>query len=204
MASGQSHTNVAITRRVGLASCPDAPGPSLYKTILLTQGKCTIVDTEDYDWLAQHKWYSHRQRNGDWYAVRNKCENGKKICISMHREILQPPPDMETDHRDGNGLNNQRSNLRVATTAQNQHNRRLQKEGTSHFKGVCWHRAANKWCARVTIEYQTIWLGLFQSEIEAAVAYNRAALELFGEYACVNKISSPPALNLIRTEEGFV
>lgn len=158
-----------------------------FKLIPLTQGKFAIVDEADYKWLSQWKWYALKQHNGDWYAVRNQWKNGKSKLVYMHREIHKTPGESETDHRDHNGLNNRHSNLRFATTSQNQHNRKKDKRiRTSHFKGVCWHRLANKWCARITVEYQTIYLGLFRSEIEAAHVYDAAAKRYFGDFACLN------------------
>lgn len=153
--------------------------------IPLTQGKVAIVDEEDYKWLSQHKWCAHKEHNGDWYAIRNIYEHDKQTTIYMHREILRPPEKMETDHKDGNGLNNQRHNLRAATRSQNAQNRR-KKKGVSRFKGVSWYGRIAKWQVSIRIKNKGVHLGYFSSEIEAAQAYDSVARRCFGEFACVN------------------
>jgi len=158
------------------------------KTIPLTQGKAALVDDEDYEWLSQHKWCAVKCPTG-WYAMRGVHKDSKCTGVRMHREILKPPAGMETDHVDGDGLNNQRYNLRAATHAQNGRNRRKQKrKATSQFKGVSrsWHEAG--WTAQIVVKNQYIYLGYFGSEIEAAKEYDVAARKYFGEFANTNFI----------------
>jgi hypothetical protein len=107
------------------------------------------------------------------------------IIIRMHQQILGITG---IDHINGNGLDNRRCNLRSATNSQNQANRRKQKNTSSIYKGVTWNKHAKKWLSQVKFNYEGIYLGLFISEIDAAIAYNAKAKELFGEYARINII----------------
>jgi hypothetical protein len=105
----------------------------------------------------------------------------------MHTVITTFPL---VDHEDGNGLNNQRHNLRDATQQENTRNRsKMVPPTSSQYKGVCWDKERNKWVAHIDIgEGRKRKLGRFTVERDAAVAYNKAAIEIFGEYALVNEI----------------
>ena len=158
------------------------------KEIPLTQGKVAIVDEEDFEWLKQYKWCAIKGGN-TFYAVRNGPRvNGRQRFIQMHREILGlKPGDPGVDHRDGDGLNNRKENLRVAGFAQNAMNSRSRR-GTSRFKGVTWHKVNRKWIAQIMYGGKHQYLGSFDSEEEAARAYDERAKELFGEFARLNKV----------------
>jgi hypothetical protein len=119
---------------------------------------------------------------GVWYASLSKRENGKKKFIRMHRLILPLPTGKITDHRDRNGLNNQRKNLRPATHRQSQANKNISRNNTSGIKGVTRHKAGKKWQVTVCGKY----IGLFHTKKEAASAYNRIAIKVFGEFATPN------------------
>lgn len=153
------------------------------KIILLSQGKQAIVDAEDYDFLMQWKWSAGKSTSGNFYATRSIYEPGSKTSVLMHRVILGSPAGLQVDHRDGNGLNNTRSNLRLATPAQNNRNRRRSSVNRSGFKGVCWHRERRKWRAQITINNKSVHLGYFSSREEAANTYKNAAIETYGEFA---------------------
>jgi len=151
------------------------------KEIPLTQGKFALVDKEDYEYLCQWKWYACKDHN-TFYAQASIYKNGKPTTIGMHRLILDAK---QIDHKDGNGLNNQKENLRPCNGHQNQANRRPTK-GTSKYKGVYWNKQCNKWKSRIQFNGKRIHLGLFDSEIEAAKAYDKAAKLHFGEFARFN------------------
>lgn len=150
------------------------------KEIPLTQNKATLVDDEDYEWLNQWDWYA-QLNHGNWYVGRSLNPG----TLFMHRVLLGIPRGYECDHIDGDGLNNQRFNLRICTTRQNSYNQ-ISLRGASRFKGVSLHKRMGKWRAYITFNGKRIHLGLFNSEIVAALSYDKAALNYFGEYARLN------------------
>jgi len=160
------------------------------RKIMLTLDKVALVDDADYAMVSQFKWSTLKTRGGRWYAVRCLWLENKQRYIYMHRFILGTPPGMDTDHEDGNGLNNQRYNLRAATKSQNHANAKIGSfDGkSSRYKGVSWHKRAHRWRAQVYCKYSTIYLGLFDSEESAALAYNKRAMQVFGDFARLNVI----------------
>lgn len=152
------------------------------KPIVLTQGYYAFVDDRDYDWLNQFKWYY------DGGYARRGIKNGcYKTTITMHKEIFSKYNPMyfgEPDHIDTNGLNNQLNNLRQATDLQQNANRKKLANSKSTYKGVS--RERGKFKARIKKDGIEQFLGYFKEEIEAAKAYDRAAIRLFGEYANLN------------------
>ena len=151
------------------------------KEIQLTKGAVTIVDDEDYELLTKWKW--HLQTAG--YAC-NKGGVGKGT-VYMHRLILDCPDDMIVDHIDGNRLNNKRENLRIVTYSQNHMNRKVKRKNcTSKFKGVSYDANRGKWRSYIKLDGKFIHLGEFNTEMEAALTYDKAASERFGEYSSLN------------------
>ena len=157
--------------------------------ILLTKGKVAIIDDQDGPLVTRYKWYAIWNK-GTWYARTSLPRvNGIQKHISMHRLILKATPGQQVDHRDGEGLNNRRSNLRTATQSQNNFNRRrLRHSKTSRFKGVCFNPRSrlNKWYAQIKKHGRVIYLGVFTHEQDAAQAYDRAAATLFGDFVAPN------------------
>lgn len=154
------------------------------KEIVLTQGKVALVDDEDFDRVNQYKWCANKIRRV-WYVVRNSpIIDGVGKTVLLHQEILQT--DSQVDHRDGNGLNCQKHNLRMATHSQNMANSRKPAHNTSGFKGVMWHKKLSKWGAKLNLKGKQIYLGWYENKIDAAKAYDSGALKYFGEFARLN------------------
>jgi hypothetical protein len=153
------------------------------KEIPLTQGKVALVDDEDYERLNKYKWHAHKHRN-NFYAYRNTPrENGKQTNMIMHRVVLGISDRSMVDHRDGDGLNNQKYNLRPCTNSQNMCNAVAHKRNPSGYKGVTINKRRGRYHARITHNYHLIYLGYFSDPIDAALAYSVAAILLHGEFA---------------------
>lgn len=150
------------------------------KQIPLTQGKFALVDDEDYDFLIQWKWYYKTEG----YAARNERTNKGRKTVRMHRVIMNTPHGMETDHADGNRLNNLKSNLRICTKSENQRNQTPKKH---KHKGAFFDKHDGKWSAHIRINGKPKRIGRFSSEVDAARAYNKAAVEIYGEFAKLNQ-----------------
>lgn len=157
-----------------------------------------LVDDKDYDWLMQRNWYVAFYSN-NFYVIGLK----NKKQIKMHREIMRHhgllDESKQIDHKDRNGLNNQKYNLRNATHAENQRNKKA--SGTSQYLGVHWHNVtikynskkfglrkyhSSKWRAAININGKTKHIGSFKNEQDAALAYNKAAIVYHGEFANLN------------------
>lgn len=155
------------------------------KEIPLTQGKVAIVDNDVYEWASQWKWYAQKHRN-TYYVRRGVWQTGKVLSVNLHREIMNAPKGVQVDHINGDGLDNRRSNLRLATNTENSCNQSKQSNNTSGFKGVYWHKVVKKWQVCIRKNYHLIYIGYYNTPEEAALAYDKAALEHFGEFAKTN------------------
>lgn len=147
------------------------------KTIPLTQGLCAMVDDVDCEYLSKFKWYALKNANA-YYAVRNVYQpNDRQIKIHMHRVILECPDNFQVDHIDGNGLNNQKNNIRIVTSRQNHQN--LHNIRSSKYPGVARNlNTTNPWSALIKINGKTKHLGVFPSETDAFCAYVTAVTNL--------------------------
>lgn len=150
--------------------------------IPLTKGQWAIVDLEDLPLLIGHSWFF-----SCGYAAGEP--GGKRV--QMHRYILKPPVGLYVDHKNGNGIDNRRQNLRLCTLQENQRNRQKQKDNTSGFKGVSWNTRDKVWRAAAKVKKRTVFFATFDCKFDAATAYNFAVHDLFGEFAVYNQVPQP-------------
>jgi HNH endonuclease len=154
-------------------------------SVPLTLGQVAIIDADDFEKIKNYNW--HAVKTGHvFYAKRATRKKGEQRIVPMHAVIAGTPAGLCTDHIDGNGLNNRRSNLRICTHAQNQQNR-ITKSGENPYKGV--QKNKHLWQARIWLDGGNRHLGLFTTPEEAALAYNAAAIKHFGEYASLNALA---------------
>lgn len=159
-----------------------AGNSDMSKEITLTQGKVAFVDDEDYPKLFGYKWrFSSRG-----YAVRwGSWGSGKRRMVLMHRETNKTPNGFGTDHINHNKLDNRKINLRTCNHAENKQNS-VSKVGTSQYKGVYWHKLRKIWMARITIFKKIHYLGCYDDEEMAAMAYDLIARQVFKKFAKLN------------------
>ena len=155
------------------------------KIIPLTKGKYATVDDEDYGWLIKYKWYALVEAN-TCYACTTVGGRKNKKHIRMHRLIMNAPVGMDVDHINRDGTDNRKDNLRICTRRQNIQNSRKRIGTSSQFKGVHWRPEVKKWQARIYAQDKYRSLGHYINERDAALAYNKAANEYFGEFARLN------------------
>lgn len=155
----------------------------MQKIPLSQQGKnrnkyFALVDDEDFDFLNRYRWNTGESG----YA----CAKVMDKQVRMHR-LIMGNPKLEIDHKDGNRLNNQRANLRICTSQQNKFNKsKSLLNKSSQYKGVSFYKRDKSWVTQITINKRLIYLGYFPNERWAAMAYDIAAKDLFGEYAKLN------------------
>jgi len=158
-----------------------------FRKIRLTEGKFALVDPQDFYWLNNFDWFTKKSFN-TFYAARldNDCAKWGKT-VTMHRQIMGFPEGLVVDHRNLDGLDNRRSNLRLATHSQNRCNANLNKAAcSSKYRGVHWAKKAKRWRAHLESQGKRIELGHFDNEIDAAKAYDKAAKKYHGEFARLN------------------
>jgi len=171
--------------------------------IPLTKSYHATVDVIDAN-LADVLWAALLAPNTVYACRMTPCGNGKQKAVLLHRVILALKLDRDlltgeyVDHKDGNGLNNTRGNLRLATREQNMANRRKHSNNTSGFKGVCWHKHKGKWQAQISVSGTIIHLGRFTSKEAAYAAYCDAAEKYHGEFANDGTGQTPPRLTDVK------
>lgn len=152
----------------------------------LTRGQFALVDALDFNVVSAYKWFALKAPT-KWYAVRSKMVNCKRFTVYMAREIMNTSAECEADHKDGDGLNNRRKNLRNCLHVQNSRNLKVSRRNNkTGLKGVHWCNTSRRFIARIRCNYKIICLGYFQEAKKAALAYDEAAKKLFGEFSRLN------------------
>jgi hypothetical protein len=151
----------------------------------LGEGKVAIVDDEDFERVSDYTWYLTQKG----YVVHSL---DPKTKLWLARFIMRATPGRLVDHRNHNLLDNRKSQLRLATKKENNRNQTVRSPRkprcSSKFKGVFWHKRDQAWRAQIGVNRRRIWLGNFDTEREAAMAYNKAAARLHGEFCCLNSV----------------
>ena len=150
----------------------------------LTRGYEATIDASDAHLIDGVNWHALVSRR-TVYGARTDLSTGAPRGVLLHRIIMGEPAGLEIDHIDGNGLNNARENLRVATAAQNKQNRKMQKNNASGLKGASWHKGDKKWQAVISFNGKSRYLGMFETKEDAHGAYCKASADLHGEFGNV-------------------
>lgn len=146
-------------------------------------GKYILVDNEDFALINQYKWYFNKgYAERIIYVKGSGRDRPKKYMQSVHRLIMDAPKGKSVDHINHDGLDNRRENLRVCSHMQNMNNIRMPKNNTSGYKGVRWHKGAQKWIAEIRCMGTRYYLGLYTNVDDAVNAYKEKATMLRGDY----------------------
>lgn len=169
--------------RVGV---PSSTLPNVYE-VPLTKGKIAFIDAVDFPRVSEWSWCAYEPHDSIWYSRANTANSdGGRWYVSMHQFIMQQPPGYEVDHVNSDGLDNRRCNLRVCIHKENMRNMVRRCLGSSRYKGVSWYARYGCWRAYIVVDAKQSHLGYFSDELQAAQAYDRAAKELFGDFARPN------------------
>lgn len=157
------------------------------KNLKSKSGVSCIVDDDTFEWATKFTWRINR--TGYFFRSRGIRKNGKGTCLKilLHRAVLNAPPNQIVDHKNGNILDNRRENLRFCTFSQNTwNNAKTTKPSSSVFKGVSWNVGCKKWQCGTTWKGSAVYLGLFDREVDAAIAYDNYARITYGDFARLN------------------
>jgi hypothetical protein len=154
----------------------------------LSDGSVALISDEDAVLVAGKGWHRDQKPGSHTsYAVHATSRGGHPITVLMHRLILAAPVGWQVDHRNGDGLDNRRGNLRLSTSGQNQANADLRSDSVSGVRGVSWESQTQRWRARLRFDGVDVSLGRFETIEEAAEVYAEAANRYFGEFARQNR-----------------
>lgn len=152
------------------------------REIVLTKNKVAFVDNEDYERVNAFRWYFEHG-----YARRDIRDGKNRERLYMHRFILSLRSSKVVDHKNRNGLDNRKENLRIGNQSLNLANQKKNTKNTSGYKGVCWHKTLKYWVAALKVKGKNN-VKYRKTKEEAALAYNEMAIKYFGEFALLNKI----------------
>jgi AP2 domain/HNH endonuclease len=154
--------------------------------VTLTKGYVAVLDAADVSLVEGANWHAEvKPRTVYAVSQSSRDADGKRRMIRLHRALMNAPPDMDVDHRNGHGLDNRRDNLRLATCQQNQYNQRIHRNNTSGFKGVYWYTRIGKWRAMITHDGKQQHLGYHATPEAAYAAYCEASARLHGDFGRV-------------------
>lgn len=156
---------------------------------VITNG-IVLLDEADLSAVLEHNWYAVRKGNKIYACTTlyDKNRSSKRYKLYMHRYLKGAIKGETVDHVNGDGMDNTRCNLRKCSKAENARNSELSASNTSGYKGVTWNKNAKKWLAQLKVDRRHVYIGVFTDILDAAKAYNTAALEHFGEFARLNVI----------------
>jgi len=149
----------------------------------LTKGFTAIIDANDVGKVDSWNWTAVVKPHTVYAQRTVKAEDGKRASVKMHRVLLNAPDGCEVDHADGNGLNNKKSNIRIADAFGNRQNRAVPKSNTSGLKGAFFHKRDNKWMSKIVANGRSIFLGYFPDKESAHAAYQEGSKKYHGEFS---------------------
>jgi len=155
-----------------------------YEMLVRTKGKLKSfkIDADDFETVSPIRWHD----NGSGYLINRFVEKGKRITLRLHRALMSPAPNEDVDHINRDVTDNRKSNLRICTHHDNCKNKSKSRGCTSRYKGVCYAKNRGKWISHIRVAEKLKYLGYYESEKAAAVAYDEAAIKYYGEFANPN------------------